>query len=1082
MIYEAYEQKILRIRKMRDTLYKYKFLILGIIVLIMSCVSGFLIAMGGIVKDLSLKSGYVYGETIRLNASAFMSKVRYEFREEDGEWSEKVPQMPGHYEARAVTNGSFNTVKYGKTNKFEIAQKRVSLQANGKIVYGDNPTLSVSGLVGSDKIQESALQFTFSDFQSSFVTAQLVKDSFKIVDWKGEDKTSAYDFGDTMSQMIPLTIQAKRVVLTFADAEKTYDAQPLVCEEYTTDTELPFGDTLEVESFASILQVGTVKNEASYTILDKNGEDISSRYRITVKKGTLKINARPITISTNTVEKMYDGTVLQDTSIVIGGDGLVDGEELLSWNSASIVDVGTVRNDFDFDIRRDGNYVTDQYDITTDFGDLTVTKRYVGVKAKDVTKVYDNVAETFGYEIVTQPIYEYDYMEDVEALYEPMPEVATAYTVEPIEGHTLAVSTEQMRKGESVFLDAAIDVGTYLSYVTGMSVFDEYGTDVTDNYEFVTAIGTVEITPRPILVSTDSMTKVYDGERINPIYHIQPDEGLSQALVDGHFELVGVEDVVSVGSYENKIHVSIWGSTGDLSSNYQITYQYGTLEITQRPILIRGFTKTKVYDGLPFENEYEILALAPLTSALVDGHELSFTTSQMTDIHVDEYANNPVVRSIRAVDGSDVTANYKVFIESGTLTITPRPLTVAFHSQKVYDGQPIVDGYTVLETLGVNDTIAIEPLKDSHGNYAIDVGMYANNRAISLEHTYYATSSGDTLETEDVTSNYEIAYINTTLEILPRPITVTLYDKTRPYTGEAFTYEREEAVGRTDILLGSEYTALGLVSGHVTEVKASGSQTLVGASEGLIENVAIFGLVNGVRTDLTHNYAITKEAGLLTVEKRSVVITPYPYSRRYNGTALVYPYAGTSVLASIKWNYDSATRKEMETLYGKALLSGDVLEAEVLPEQSIVDVGDTLFYIDSYRILNGNGVEVQDDYYNVCFETQTGRITQAQLTIKSADLQQSCQENAMLKGSASDCWISMGKLYNGHTIEFKVSENAYLDSVGTKVNQITEVRIYDGALLVGYLKVDDEGRFIEGNDSYYNYHVELDCGTLKMDP
>ena len=98
MYYLPYEQKILKIARIRDQIYRFRFLILGILLAILSAIMALLAVKGNIVNDISLQPAYVYGERIKLNANAFLSGVEYEYFA--GTWTSEQPKRPGEYSIR----------------------------------------------------------------------------------------------------------------------------------------------------------------------------------------------------------------------------------------------------------------------------------------------------------------------------------------------------------------------------------------------------------------------------------------------------------------------------------------------------------------------------------------------------------------------------------------------------------------------------------------------------------------------------------------------------------------------------------------------------------------------------------------------------------------------------------------------------------------------------------------------------------------------------------------------------------------------------------------------------------------------
>ena len=90
----------------------------------------------------------------------------------------------------------------------------------------------------------------------------------------------------------------------------------------------------------------------------------------------VRITLRPITLTSKSDTKVYDGTPLTAHEVAVGGDGFADGEGAVVTYSGSQTTVGVSENTFTYTLN-DGTKAGN-YDITTVNGTLTVTKATVG--------------------------------------------------------------------------------------------------------------------------------------------------------------------------------------------------------------------------------------------------------------------------------------------------------------------------------------------------------------------------------------------------------------------------------------------------------------------------------------------------------------------------------------------------------------------------------------------------------------------------------------------------------------------------------------------------------------------------------
>ena len=78
----------------------------------------------------------------------------------------------------------------------------------------------------------------------------------------------------------------------------------------------------------------------------KKNKDVTGYYDISYEDGTLTINKRSVTLTSETASKVYDGTPLTKPEVTVGGDGLVEGEvtDIKATGSVTNVSEGEVPN------------------------------------------------------------------------------------------------------------------------------------------------------------------------------------------------------------------------------------------------------------------------------------------------------------------------------------------------------------------------------------------------------------------------------------------------------------------------------------------------------------------------------------------------------------------------------------------------------------------------------------------------------------------------------------------------------------------------------------------------------------------
>ena len=216
-----------------------------------------------------------------------------------------------------------------------------------------------------------------------------------------------------------------------------------------------------------------------------------------------------------------------------------------------------------------------------------------------------------------------------------------------------------------------------------IAIYDNTGKDLTGNYEpyYSQDYTTLIIYKKTINVYTASETKVYDGEALS-----NDDCWYHESDIVGNMEYPDLSvdtapEIIDVGSASNMIKF-------DEDDYYTYNVIPGTLTITPKTLLIRTSSKTKVYDGEELVGDYTIIE-----GDDVDNIEVEISASIT---NVGSIQNS--IDSITVNDEVDGLKNYNIVYDIGTLTITPKTLTITTPSEtKEYDGNPLSNTDCVIE-------------------------------------------------------------------------------------------------------------------------------------------------------------------------------------------------------------------------------------------------------------------------------------------------------------------------------------------------------------------------------------------------
>ena len=287
--------------------------------------------------------------------------------------------------------------------------------------------------------------------------------------------------------------------------------------------------------------------------------------------------------------------------------------------------------------------------------------------------------------------------------------------------------------------------------------------------------------------------------------------------------------------------------------NYTITYgNTGKYVVTPRPISVTLDDKQSIY-GDDF---------ASLTASITSGETVGEDSIYDYITTITKAAGNTVKVGGYAITAADKSAddNYIVTVTSGTYTINPRPLTVtiAQNLTKVYDGQKADSStftYTVVDNAGVDNgnTLPEGTIAYTVVNSSANVGNY--------------TIKGDVTGA----TNYVYTVVDGNIAITPRPISVTIDNKTSVY-GDDFasltaTIASGEMVGEHNF-----YDYITLTKADGSAVK-DGGYAITGADKNANDNYIVTFTNQGVYTITPR--AITVAFGSITKTYGDAVATAY---------------------------------------------------------------------------------------------------------------------------------------------------------------------------------------------------------------
>ena len=166
--------------------------------------------------------------------------------------------------------------------------------------------------------------------------------------------------------------KAKITVVAKSD-EVTYDGNNHVVDGFnslTIDGYTVSGLSASVSGTDAGTYNNVITGKATVT---KDGKDVTDRVVVTKQNGTLTINKRQVTLTSEGGSKPYDGTALTKPDVAIGGDGFVNGEvkDIKATGSVTNVSDGEVTNTITYTPSEKFN--KNNYQITKTEGKLSIT-------------------------------------------------------------------------------------------------------------------------------------------------------------------------------------------------------------------------------------------------------------------------------------------------------------------------------------------------------------------------------------------------------------------------------------------------------------------------------------------------------------------------------------------------------------------------------------------------------------------------------------------------------------------------------------------------------------------------------------
>ena len=800
----------------------------------------------------------------------------------------------------ANTNANFSKVTFKiEDGQLVIEKRKVTLtSASDEKVYDGtaltNGTVTVGGADGFAKNEGATYDVTGSrtDVGESDNTFTYTLNKGTKADNYTIEKTEGKLKVTPVTDKVTVTITGLNKTVTYDGEEHSvfgYDATPSN-KLYNPKEDMQF-EGFDEDMTAKGTDAGThTMGLTADQFHNKDNGNFTNVTFVVEKDGYVKINPRPVTLTSGSAERVYNGKPLMNETVTVGGDGFAKDEGVTYDFTGSQTDVGESENTFTFEANEGTS--AKNYSFEFKFGTLKVTpftdKVTVTITEKSGTVTYDGGDHIVsGYKSMTanNPLYDVeDYVDET-----------------PTEAWTA--------KGT--------DAG---EYPVGIAADDFKNINTNfENVEFVVVDGALEITPAPVTLQAPIQSKTYDGTPLEAtqfghsyLEGVNFADDFASVILTGSQTLVGSSASLITGVIPNE---------GKKLKNYKFTFLPGTLTVTDGtgddPVKPENVvTKTHIPKDLgynlgepvTFTVSVKNIYNTPKTITLTEKANVKFSNGESVIVFNDVPA------------GETVTAEATYTITSADILegVFRNTVTATFGDDKSWEARDEVETAELDTTLNVTKTSDVpDGQKAALGQtitYTIKVQNAGNVPYTNVKVEDPLTGLTETIETLPVgeTRTFTTEYVVTEADVLeghvlntatatgdkikdpksdePKepnggdeveiktfaPITIKPKDVTATYNGAAITGK--------DV----EITSGKLLEGHKLSAAVIGSGVNAGSYELTLDPEKIT-IVDANNKDVSEMYARTILPGKLIINKRSVLITSQSATKTYDGSALTRP-------------------------------------------------------------------------------------------------------------------------------------------------------------------------------------------------
>ena len=570
--------------------------------------------------------GKSHGEaaTAKINGEPVVGDdVKIEYKVGDSEWTTDVPTVKNVSDSTTVQVRATKTgyTPAEATYTLTVTPRTVTITSGSETkMYDGTPLTKHEVMYGEDNfVDGEGVDITYTGSQT------IVGSSKNTFTYEFKDGTAEGNYDITTVYGDLEVTDSNKLTVSATGYNGIYDGQT-----HNGKVTATVGATLSYSTDGGKTWTATeptIKNVDEIHVTVKasmaNYSDVTADY-------ILKVTPRPVTLTSETASKPYDGTPLTKPEVTVTGDGFVQGEvtDIKATGSVTNVSEGSVTNTIVYTTT--DKFVPGNYNITKDEGTLTINPRTVTITSGSASKTYDGTPLTNDEIKITGDGF--------------------------VDGEATAIAT-----------GSQTDVGHSDNTI---EIIKKDGFDA-NNYAIELKEGTLTVEKRPyhpnppitdkitVEITGNSDSVVYDGTEHSVKDYTVKISDSRYTEKDFTFSGKALASGVNAGTYEMGLKADQFKNTNARFKNVEFIIKAdGVLTITQRPLTITAGSAEGIAPVTC--DKYTVEGLA--TGDKVDSVKITGIQSEPGESP--NVASDAVIKNAK---GEDVTANYKITYVNGVL-------------------------------------------------------------------------------------------------------------------------------------------------------------------------------------------------------------------------------------------------------------------------------------------------------------------------------------------------------------------------------------------------------------------------------